>query len=40
MLGGAGVLNQALRQHDIGTWDIMTDSDSFALLVTAQAVRG
>ncbi|MEU9918811.1 ABC transporter permease subunit [Streptomyces sp. NPDC051001] len=38
MLGGAGVLNQFLRQHDIGTWDIMTNSDTFALLITAQAV--
>ncbi|MFC4505215.1 MULTISPECIES: ABC transporter permease [Streptomyces] len=38
MLGGAGVLNQFLRQHDVGTWDIMTDSHTFALLVSAQAV--
>ncbi|MEW1775554.1 ABC transporter permease subunit [Streptomyces sp. NPDC086777] len=38
MLGGAGVLNQFLRRHDIGTWDVMTDSHTFALLVTAQAV--
>ena len=39
MLGGAGVLNQFLRSHDIGAWDIMTDPDTFALLVTSQAVR-
>ncbi|WP_329326287.1 ABC transporter permease [Streptomyces luteogriseus] len=38
MLGGAGVLNQFLRSHDIGAWDIMTDPDTFALLVTSQAV--
>jgi putative aldouronate transport system permease protein len=38
MLGGAGVLNQFLRNNDIGVWDIMTDPDTFALLVTSQAV--
>ncbi|WP_234383238.1 ABC transporter permease [Streptomyces dysideae] len=38
MLGGAGVLNHFLRTHDIGTWDIMTNPDTFALLVTSQAV--
>jgi len=38
MLGGAGVLNQFLRRHDIGTWDIMTNPHTFALLVTGQAV--
>ncbi|MGA5064051.1 ABC transporter permease [Streptomyces exfoliatus] len=38
MLGGAGALNQFLRQHDLGTWDIMTNPDTFALLVTSQAV--
>jgi len=38
MLGGAGVLNQFLRTHDIGTWDIMTNPHTFALLVTSQAV--
>ncbi|MEU6555338.1 hypothetical protein ABZ915_34490 [Streptomyces sp. NPDC046915] len=38
MLGGAGVLNQFLRQHSIGTWDIMSNSHTFALLVTFQAV--
>ncbi|MFJ6677326.1 ABC transporter permease [Actinosynnema sp. NPDC091369] len=38
MLGGAGLLNQFLRSHDIGTWDIMTDPDSFVLLVTSQAI--
>ncbi len=38
MLGGAGVLNQFLRSHDIGTWDIMTNPDTFALLVTAQVI--
>jgi len=38
MLGGAGVLNQFLRRHDIGTWDIMSNPDTFALLVTSQAI--
>ncbi len=38
MLGGAGVLNSFLRQHDLGTWNIMTNSDLFKFLVTAQAV--
>ena len=38
MLGGAGVLNQFLRGHDIGTWDIMTNPNTFALLVTSQAI--
>ncbi|MFF8381883.1 ABC transporter permease [Streptomyces sp. NPDC015661] len=38
MLGGAGALNHFLRQHDIGTWDIMSDPDTFALLVTSQAI--
>ena len=38
MLGGAGVLNQFLRTHDIGTWDIMTNPNTFALLVTSQAI--
>jgi putative aldouronate transport system permease protein len=38
MLGGAGVLNSFLRQHDIATWDIMTNPDTFKYLVTAQAV--
>jgi putative aldouronate transport system permease protein len=38
MLGGAGVLNQFLRGNDIATWDIMTNPDTFALLVTSQAI--
>ncbi|MEV0268736.1 ABC transporter permease subunit [Hamadaea sp. NPDC050747] len=38
MLGGAGVLNTFLRQHDMATWDIMTNPDTFKYLVTAQAV--
>ncbi|MBD0734910.1 ABC transporter permease [Streptomyces sp. CBMA29] len=38
MLGGAGVLNHFLRTHDIGTWDIMTNPDTFALLITSQSV--
>ncbi|WP_431930765.1 ABC transporter permease [Nonomuraea jabiensis] len=38
MLGGAGVLNQFLRSHDLGTWDVMTNPDTFALLVSFQVV--
>ncbi|HEY3607649.1 MAG TPA: ABC transporter permease subunit [Pseudonocardiaceae bacterium] len=38
MLGGAGVLNQFLRIHDIGIWDIMTNPHTFVLLVTSQAI--
>ncbi|MGW6443009.1 ABC transporter permease [Lentzea sp. NPDC055074] len=38
MLGGAGVLNQFLRGHDLGTWDVMTNPDTFALLVTSQVI--
>ena len=38
MLGGAGVLNQFLRGHDIATWDVMTNPHTFALLVTSQAI--
>ncbi|MFF9808367.1 ABC transporter permease [Streptomyces coeruleorubidus] len=38
MLGGAGMLNHFLRTHDIGTWDIMTNPDTFALLVTSQVI--
>jgi putative aldouronate transport system permease protein len=38
MLGGAGILNQFLRSHNIGTWDIMTNPQTFALLATSQIV--
>jgi putative aldouronate transport system permease protein len=38
MLGGAGLLNQALREHGLGTFDIMTAPRTFILLVTSQAV--
>jgi putative aldouronate transport system permease protein len=38
MIGGAGILNQFLRRHDMGTWDFMTDPHTFALLVSSQAV--
>ncbi|MGW4210482.1 ABC transporter permease [Lentzea sp. NPDC004789] len=38
MLGGAGALNQFLRNNDIGTWDVMTDPHTFALLVTSQVI--
>jgi putative aldouronate transport system permease protein len=38
MLGGAGLLNQFLRQHHMATWDIMTNGAMFKYLVTVQAV--
>lgn len=38
MLGGAGLLNHFLRQHDLGTWDVMTNPHTFSLLVTSQVV--
>ncbi|MEO6083940.1 MAG: ABC transporter permease subunit [Umezawaea sp.] len=38
MLGGAGVVNHFLRGQDMSTWDIMTNADTFALLVTSQAI--
>ncbi|ONI80772.1 polysaccharide ABC transporter ATP-binding protein [Saccharothrix sp. ALI-22-I] len=38
MFGGAGLLNQFLRSNDISTWDIMTNPDTFVLLVTSQAI--
>ncbi|WP_020522193.1 ABC transporter permease [Catelliglobosispora koreensis] len=38
MLGGAGPLNTALREHGWATWDIMTNPETFKYLVTGQAV--
>jgi putative aldouronate transport system permease protein len=38
MLGGAGVVNMILRQHDMHIWDIMTNPGTFKYLVAAQAV--
>jgi putative aldouronate transport system permease protein len=38
MIGGAGLLNQFLRDHHMGTWDFMTDPGTFSLLVTSQVV--
>jgi putative aldouronate transport system permease protein len=38
MLGGAGVINQMLRQNGLDTWGIMTDPGAFKYLVTAQVV--
>jgi putative aldouronate transport system permease protein len=38
MLGGAGALNTFLRTNGLATWDIMTNPDTFKLLVTAQVV--
>ena len=38
MLGGAGLLNQELRQHGLAPWDLMSNPDTFIVLVTAEAV--
>jgi len=38
MIGGAGLLNQFLRDHGAGTFDLMTSPHTFLLLVTSQAV--
>jgi putative aldouronate transport system permease protein len=38
MLGGAGALNQFLRQNGMATWDIMTNPDTFKFLITAQVI--
>jgi putative aldouronate transport system permease protein len=38
MLGGAGLLNQFLRQHHMATWDIMSNGSMFKYLITFQAV--
>jgi len=38
MFGGAGMLSQLLRQHGYNGFDIMTDPNTFPLLVTAQSV--
>jgi putative aldouronate transport system permease protein len=38
MLGGAGLINEFLRQHHMATWDIMTNGSMFKYLVTAQGV--
>ena len=38
MLGGAGALNTALRQHGLATWNIMTDPGTFKYLITSQVV--
>src|SRR5262249_16912203 len=38
MLGGAGLLNQVLRDHDLPSFDIMTMPSTFKVLVTSQAV--
>jgi putative aldouronate transport system permease protein len=38
MLGGAGLLAQALHQHGFEPWNIMSNPDAFIVLVTAEAV--
>nr|WP_237549230.1 ABC transporter permease subunit [Streptomyces sp. SID4950] len=38
LFGGAGILSQLLRLHGYDGLDIMTDPDTFKLLVTAQSV--
>lgn len=38
MLGGAGLLNRVLRDNDMAPVDIMTNPDTFLLLITSEAV--
>jgi putative aldouronate transport system permease protein len=38
MLGGAGLLSQTIRSAGFEPWNIMTNPDTFILLVTAEAV--
>ena len=38
MLGGAGLLNDTLRQAGFEPWNIMTNPEGFIVLVTAEAV--
>lgn len=38
MLGGAGLLNQLLRDHNLPSFDIMTMPSTFKVLVTSEAV--
>lgn len=38
MLGGAGLLAQELRAHGVEPWNVMTNPDTFIVLVTAEAV--
>ncbi|HXX68978.1 MAG TPA: ABC transporter permease subunit [Polyangiaceae bacterium] len=38
MLGGAGLLAQELRRHDLPMWDVMTNPSTFIILVTSEAV--
>ncbi|MFJ2742797.1 ABC transporter permease [Streptomyces sp. NPDC087440] len=38
VLGGAGLLNNFLRDHGMQPWDLMTNPDTFPLLITAQAI--
>jgi putative aldouronate transport system permease protein len=38
MLGGAGLLAAELRAQGLAAWNVMSDPDTFILMVTAQAV--
>ncbi|WDZ83210.1 ABC transporter permease [Micromonospora cathayae] len=38
MLGGAGLLSQTMREAGLEPWNIMTNPDTFIILVTAEAV--
>jgi putative aldouronate transport system permease protein len=38
MLGGAGLLAEALRQQGMEPWQIMSNPDTFIVLVTAESV--
>ncbi len=38
VLGGAGLVNEFLRDHDMSVWNIMTSGDGFKYLLTAENV--
>lgn len=38
MLGGAGLLAQVMRDHGLEPWNMITNPDTFIVLVTAEAV--
>jgi putative aldouronate transport system permease protein len=38
MLGGAGLLAQVMREHGLEPWNIISNPDTFIILVTAEAV--
>jgi putative aldouronate transport system permease protein len=38
IVGGAGLVSQVLREHGLGSLDLMTNSHAFIVLVTSQAI--